>query len=127
MKNMIEKRMEQRGQGGFTLIELLVVIAILGVLAGVVVFAVGGISDNSQESACKIEERTFKTAVQAYRSQEGAYPTGWNAAIASTTPASTFVPGLLDSQLDAAKWTVTWTPAPGATPTIAPTAGGDCA
>ena len=63
--NMIEKRKAQAGQGGFTLIELLVVIAILGVLAAVVVFAVSGINNNSQASACKIDLRTLKTAVQA--------------------------------------------------------------
>jgi general secretion pathway protein G len=63
--NMIEKRKQMRGQGGFTLIELLVVIAILGILAGVVVFAVGNVTDNAKESACQIEERTMKTAVEA--------------------------------------------------------------
>jgi general secretion pathway protein G len=61
----IENRRRMRGQGGFTLIELLVVIAILGVLAAVVVFAVGGINNNSKESACAIDLRTLKTAVQA--------------------------------------------------------------
>ncbi|MHB1139612.1 MAG: type II secretion system protein, partial [Microthrixaceae bacterium] len=61
--NMIEKRKQMRGQGGFTLIELLVVIAILGILAGVVVFAVGNVTDNAKTNACKIEERTMKTAV----------------------------------------------------------------
>jgi len=60
-----EKRRRMAGQGGFTLIELLVVIAILGVLAAVVVFAVNGISNNSKQSACKIDLRTLKTAVQA--------------------------------------------------------------
>ncbi|MCB0948300.1 MAG: type II secretion system protein, partial [Mycobacterium sp.] len=58
MNEMLQKRMASRGQGGFTLIELLVVIAILAVLAGVVVFAVGGITDNSEDSACAIERRT---------------------------------------------------------------------
>jgi general secretion pathway protein G len=33
-------------------VELLIVIAILGVLAGVVVFSVAGISDSCQTSAC---------------------------------------------------------------------------
>lgn len=70
----IEQRRRMRGQGGFTLIELLVVIAILAVLAAVVVFAVGGITNNSKESACKIERRTVQTAVGAYKAQEGDNP-----------------------------------------------------
>ena len=78
MSGPLKKRMESRaqGQGGFTLIELLVVIAILAVLAGVVVFAVGGITDNSQDSACKIDERTVRTAAEAYRADASntAYP-----------------------------------------------------
>jgi prepilin-type N-terminal cleavage/methylation domain-containing protein len=60
-----EQKRRNAGQGGFTLIELLVVIAILGVLAGVVVFAVSGISNNSEQTACEIDLRTLKTAVQA--------------------------------------------------------------
>lgn len=73
----IEKRRKMAGQGGFTLIELLVVIAILGILAAVVVFAVGGITDNGQEAACKIEARSVTTAIGAYRAQNGVYPDAW--------------------------------------------------
>ena len=73
--NMIEKRKQMRGQGGFTLIELLVVVAILGILAGVVVFAVGNLTDDANENACKIELRTMKTAVEAYKADNnGNYP-----------------------------------------------------
>ena len=77
MRSMLQKRAASRGQGqsGFTLIELLVVIAILAVLAGVVVFAVAGITDNGEDSACAIERRTVNTAVQAFRAESGAYPT----------------------------------------------------
>ena len=60
---------------GFTLIELLIVIVILGILAAVVVFAVGGITDTGDASACKTEQRTLETAIEAYRAQEGSYPT----------------------------------------------------
>lgn len=76
-----------QGQGGFTLIELLVVIAILAVLAGVVVFAIGGITDNSDATACEIEARTVKTAVQAYRAQEREWPAA----------EANIVPGFLES------------------------------
>jgi general secretion pathway protein G len=53
-------------QDGFTLIELLIVIVILGVLAGIVVFAVGGINDSSKTSACKSDLKTGETAIEAY-------------------------------------------------------------
>jgi len=70
----INDRREMRSQSGFTLIELLVVIAILGILAAVVVFAIGGVTDNGQVAACKLEARTVKTAIQAYRAQKNEYP-----------------------------------------------------
>jgi prepilin-type N-terminal cleavage/methylation domain-containing protein len=62
---------------GFTLIELLIVIVILGILATVVVFAVGGISGRGQESACKAELKTVEVAIEAYAANDplGAYPT----------------------------------------------------
>ena len=57
---------------GFTLVELLVVIVILGILAGVVVFAVNGIQDRGQLSACKTDAQTIRTAVESYRAQGSA-------------------------------------------------------
>lgn len=60
---------------GFTLIELLIVIVILGILATVVVFAVSGITDKGQESACAADEATLAVAVEAYYAQENSYPT----------------------------------------------------
>ena len=73
--NFQDKNLVQRG---FTLVELLVVIVILGVLAAVVVFAVGGITNTSKSSACKIEVRTINTATQAFYANNGssAYPAG---------------------------------------------------
>jgi prepilin-type N-terminal cleavage/methylation domain-containing protein len=47
---------------GFTLIELLIVIIILGILATVVVFAVAGIRDSGDKSACEAELRSVETA-----------------------------------------------------------------
>lgn len=58
---------------GFTLVELLVVIAILGVLAGVAVFSVAGVQDDSQISACKTEASTVRTAEEAYFAKQKSY------------------------------------------------------
>ena len=59
---------------GFTLIELLIVIVILGILATVVVFAVGGITDRGQDSACDTDKATLAVAVEAYFAKANTYP-----------------------------------------------------
>lgn len=64
-----------KNERGFTLIELLVVIVILGILAAVVVFAVTGLTDRGQDSACKIDKRTLRTAEEANYSKNGVYDT----------------------------------------------------
>jgi prepilin-type N-terminal cleavage/methylation domain-containing protein len=67
----------------FTLIELLIVITILGILAGIVVFAVGNLTSNTQTSACATEKSTIGTALETYKAQNGAYPPNM-AALTST-------------------------------------------
>jgi prepilin-type N-terminal cleavage/methylation domain-containing protein len=59
---------------GFTLIELLIVIVILGILAGIVIFAVAGITDRGNVAACKSDRKTVEVAVEAYRAKVVAYP-----------------------------------------------------
>lgn len=64
---MLQKlRAAKAEESGFTLVELLIVIAILGILAGVVVFSVAGIQNNSQTAACNAEASTVKAAEEAY-------------------------------------------------------------
>ncbi len=67
-------RQARRDDSGFTLIELVIVILILGVLAGVVVFSVRGISDRGSLAACRTEVRTVETAIEAARANTGNYP-----------------------------------------------------
>lgn len=59
---------------GFTLVELLIVIVILGILATVTVFAVRGITQRGEESACDADRSTLESAAEAYYAQEGEYP-----------------------------------------------------
>jgi prepilin-type N-terminal cleavage/methylation domain-containing protein len=59
---------------GFTLIELLIVIVVLGILAAVVVFALGGVSSQSAVAACNADAKTVQTAVAAYDAQTGNEP-----------------------------------------------------
>jgi len=64
-------REARRNESGFTLIELLIVIVILGVLAGIVVFAVSNFNDEGKASACKTDKKTIETAEEAYYAQQG--------------------------------------------------------
>jgi general secretion pathway protein G len=72
---MLKRLQEARkNEKGFTLIELLIVIVILGVLAGIVVFAVGGVTDRGKTSACKSDVKNVEVAAEAYFAQNGNYP-----------------------------------------------------
>ncbi|GAA1589323.1 type II secretion system protein [Kribbella karoonensis] len=64
----------RRNQAGFTLIELLIVIVILGVLSGIVVFAVKGITDRGDAAACKAEVKTIAVAEEAFYAKQTVLP-----------------------------------------------------
>ena len=70
---------------GFTLIELLIVITVLGVLAAIVVFALGGITAKSAVAACNSDAAIVDTAVQAYNTQTGGTPPATPEILTSTT------------------------------------------
>jgi general secretion pathway protein G len=61
----------KKNDEGFTLIELLIVIVILGILATIVVFAVRGVTNRGQDSACDADAKTLEVAIEAYFAQYG--------------------------------------------------------
>ena len=65
---MFRRAMEKKrsGEGGFTLVELLIVIVILGILAAIVVLAIGGLSGSAQTATCKSGAKTVESAEDAY-------------------------------------------------------------
>jgi prepilin-type N-terminal cleavage/methylation domain-containing protein len=74
LNRLLAARETRRNESGFTLIELLIVIVILGVLAGIVVFSVRGISDRGDKSACQANLKTAEVAVEAYYAKNAANP-----------------------------------------------------
>jgi len=94
----------RKTDNGFTLTELLIVIVILGILTGIVVFAVGAFQDRGQVAACKSDKKSVEVAVEAYRAKTGAYPVDMAA----------LVPNYLRNEPNSPEYTITYTAGTGA-------------
>jgi prepilin-type N-terminal cleavage/methylation domain-containing protein len=58
-----------RIERGFTLIEILIVIVVLGILAAVVIFALGGISGKTAVAACQADGATVASAISVFNNE----------------------------------------------------------
>ncbi|MGB7652038.1 MAG: prepilin-type N-terminal cleavage/methylation domain-containing protein [Acidimicrobiales bacterium] len=64
------KRRRKAGEiDGFTLIEILIVIVVLGILAAVVIFALGGFTSKSAIGACQADGATVAEAISVFNNQ----------------------------------------------------------
>jgi prepilin-type N-terminal cleavage/methylation domain-containing protein len=60
---------------GFTIVELLIVIVIIGILAGIVIVAYGGITRNARNAAVQTDLKNFAKQMDLYKAENGKYPT----------------------------------------------------
>src|SRR3954454_23032125 len=80
---MVEQLRKKRAEeGGFTLIELLIVIIILGILAAIVVFAVGNTRKDSVSNSCKTDVKSVELSAEAVNTKVGTYPASADAGTA---------------------------------------------
>jgi prepilin-type N-terminal cleavage/methylation domain-containing protein len=68
-------RKVHENEDGFTLTELLITIVILGVLAGIVVFAVSAFTNDGKTVSCQTDKKNVEVAVEAYHAKTGLWPT----------------------------------------------------
>jgi prepilin-type N-terminal cleavage/methylation domain-containing protein len=71
---MLERIRKTSRDEGFTLIELLIVIIILGILAAIVVFAVGSTRKDSVASSCRTDFKSIELSAEAINTKMGTYP-----------------------------------------------------
>ena len=83
---LLAARENRRSEDGFTLIELLIVIVILGVLAGIVVFSIRGITDRGDVAACKSNLKATEVAVEAYYAKNGSNPASTGTGVGGLVP-----------------------------------------
>jgi type II secretory pathway pseudopilin PulG len=82
VRQVLEK--VDRRAAGFTMVEILVIIVVLGILAGVVLFALGGITQESAQAACRADGATVSSAISDIDSE---YPNVFES-VASTSGSS---------------------------------------
>lgn len=63
-----------KGSPSFTIIELLAVVGVIGIVAGIVLAAAGGVQKKASRDQAKAEIQTFSVALEKYRADHGLYP-----------------------------------------------------
>lgn len=91
-------RESRRNKKGFTLIELVIVVAVLAIIAVIAVPTVGNIITDAKSSSDKSQVALMQSAIERYKTENGAYPTD---AAAAKTAISTWTN--LGTTIDAPK------------------------
>ena len=76
MRNQPPTKLHRRA--GFTLVEMLLVLVILATLAAIVIPKMAGRSQQAKVTAAATQIAAFKTALESYEVDTGAFPKGGN-------------------------------------------------
>jgi prepilin-type N-terminal cleavage/methylation domain-containing protein len=101
-------RATRENDKGFTLVELLIVIVILGVLAGIVVFAVNGITDRGEIAACKADVKSVQVASEAYYAKNNVYAQKIEQDTATPPTWTSLVPNFLQTAPKSTKYKISY-------------------
>ena len=77
----VDHRETKRGWsegGAFTLVELMIVVAVIGIVAGIVLAAAGGVQKKAARDQTKAEIKMISVALESFKSMNGVYPTNTN-------------------------------------------------
>ena len=62
------------GAGAFTLVEVMVTVVVIGVIAGIVLAAAGGVQKKAARDQTKAEIKMICVALESFKANHGAYP-----------------------------------------------------
>ena|SRR5581483_3910872 len=110
---MVQRLQAKRNEEGFTLIELLIVIIVLGILAAIVVFAVGSTRSDAVSASCKTAVKSVELSAEAQNTKVGSYPAKANSSNSTSTILSANG-GLLKSWPSDSDYVIQWNPTHGA-------------
>lgn len=89
MRDKETKHQKRRYQGGFTLLEIMLVVVIIGLLAGLLIYNLGGTREAAYEdiarSMCK---GTLSTAIETYYLHNSVYPPSIDALVTRPSDAA---------------------------------------
>ena len=81
--NRSRTRNRHRRSAAFTLLEMMLVVAIMGILMSVAVWNIVGTGEKARIRATEQSLKTIESALKAYKTDKGNFPTGLQALVSS--------------------------------------------